>query len=94
MKNDLIDGLVAAGAVCVAYRDADRINVIVYGTGMPDERIRTYRRGAVDGRWDGPLCETAQEVMQHMANSKAPCVLPVGLAHQLFGWDNFASMVG
>ncbi len=94
MKNDLIDGLVAAGAVCVAYRDAERINVIVYASGTPDERIRTYRRGAVDGRWDGPLCETAQEVMRHMADSEEPCVLPVGLAHRLFGWDNFASMVG
>ena len=94
MTNETIDGLVAAGAVCVAYRDADSIKVIVYGTGTPDKRIRTYRRGAVDGRWDGPLCESAQEVMRHMANSEEPCVLPVGLAHRLFGWDNFSSMAG
>lgn len=97
MKN-YIEECLEADAVCVIMRHNDEMCPIVYwnGPNQTNPSIRTYYRGNVDGRWDGPLCETASEVLHQLASSNlAKCSVPVQLAIDLFQLDlPFAAPAG
>ena len=68
--------------VCSILRDDNGcINAIVL-----DLKIRCYNRDNVDGRFDGPFCDTPEKVYLHLGTTKvySYCLVPVELARAMF----------
>jgi hypothetical protein len=84
--------LVEAGAVCVVIHVGESFGAIGNG---PCPVISTYRPGMVDANESVVHCNTRDEVLMYLAddaNARISAVVPVALAHELFGWHHFAPL--